>query len=138
MIQGAASLGLVGDIQVAITNGRRRTADEWARMCVGKFFVIEPTASAAGRRIAEPFKADIERALAGCIRTACEADANLETRRSAGEWMPLCIERMGAVIDASPFPIKAQALKFQPNILRIVENYVRMALDEQRTLGNGH
>ena len=53
-------------------------------------------------------------------------------QRSPRDWAILATMKLMDVADTAPQPIKDQALAFQGQILAVIENYIGMALAEQR------
>ena len=57
-------------------------------------------------------------------------------QRSPRDWAILATTKIMEVADTAPQPIRDQALAFQGQVLATIENYIRMALKEQRAYDN--
>jgi len=58
--------------------------------------------------------------------------ATTNGKRTAKEWAILATNKILDVADNAPQPIRDQALQFQGRILSVIENYIQMAIDEQK------
>jgi hypothetical protein len=58
-------------------------------------------------------------------------------QRTPREWAQLCVQKFVQVSDSAPQPIRDQAHAFRANIERIMENYIDMAINEDRVYRNG-
>ena len=72
----------VPPIQVAITNNRRRTPEEWADMAMRRIMSVGANAPEPIRLQAEAFKANIRSCIANYVRMAVEeVEAELVGKR---------------------------------------------------------
>jgi hypothetical protein len=53
-------------------------------------------------------------------------------QRSPGEWARIASAKMIQVADTAPPAIRDQARAFKGSLTRVMENYIRMAIDEDR------
>jgi hypothetical protein len=65
-------------------------------------------------------------------------------QRSPQEWAQIAAGKMIQVADTAPPAIRDQARAFKASLTRVMENYIRMAIEEDRALlasrleGEGH
>jgi hypothetical protein len=53
-------------------------------------------------------------------------------QRSPAEWAQIASAKMIQVADTAPPAIRDQARAFEASLVRVMENYIRMAIDEDR------
>jgi len=57
-------------------------------------------------------------------------------QRSPRDWAILATTKIMEVADTAPQPIRDQALAFQKQVFQVIENYIKMAVEEQRAYIN--
>jgi len=54
-------------------------------------------------------------------------------QRRADEWAMMCARKIMYVSEAAPQPIRDQAYAFQSQMADVITNYIKMAIEEDRT-----
>jgi hypothetical protein len=55
-------------------------------------------------------------------------------QRSPGDWAQIAAGKIVSVADTAPQPIRDQAHAFKSRVQRVIENYIEMALQEERAV----